>query len=242
MVHFISLFLMFVSHCLGITNMLPQPSDGVCNSIKSREYFLPYNASVLLIGSNNNGTAACYCAATYPHGNVVLFEPNPKTFELIKDNVSKFSNLSLYNLAIAGYSGTAQLHICPVQSAHNPYTEHLSSRQTKSPFNDPVIEVPCMNLDDWCREHNLNRIDCIKIESGGLVLEILKSAPIALQKAIVIQTKSNPHDYKINPNNFVNIKNCMFQAGFELLSHWFNDDLSEEAIFIKKYITDALFK
>ncbi len=76
----------------------------------------------------------------------------------------------------------------------------------------------------------------------GFELQILQSCPEILKTVFVICTKTNFAKFREGTTIFPLLKAFLESQGFEMLSHWYLEGLQGEAIFVKKYMYDALFR
>jgi hypothetical protein len=82
-----------------------------------------------------------------PRGSVHSFEPEPRAFRLLQDNVSRnqLANVTLSQCAVAAASAPSQ-------------------------------PVPRLSLDDYVRDRRIGRVDLIKIDIDGGELDVLEGA------------------------------------------------------------------
>jgi FkbM family methyltransferase len=216
--------------------------------IKLIQLFLPYNPVVVEAGAYS-GTYAFQISKMWPQGKVFAFEPNPRAFaELQKAIVeSGCANVNAYNLALNNYNGEATLYLCHGTGGNDPVFEFASSllppsKQMEIHYQGPKIDVPCVVLDDWCLENQIDHLDILKLELEGLELPVLKSSTQILKntKIVIVQTYFSP--LRIGMTHYANLKAFLEHSGFVLLSHWYRAGLGGDAIFLSREIWDAFFK
>ncbi len=226
---------------LGSANgSLPNFSSSLAN------YFIPFNPVVLEIGGFE-GKNTMALAQAYPKGKVIVFEPNPRAYQQLLINIGKFDNVLSYNLALNIYNGMAELNICRGIYGDDPYFEKHSSlleefSENRMYFKGSTVDVPCVILDDWFQKSPFDHIDFVLLDLEGFELQVLKSSPNVVNSAIVIYTKTNFTEFRKEATQYFELKRFLEDSGFELLAHWYLEGLHGEAIFIKKYIYDALFR
>lgn len=97
-----------------------------------------------------------------PSGRVMAFEPNPRIFEILQENVTLngYRNVTLDNTAVADRTGTGTLTL---------YRRlPLAGRDSTVPGAAPGagIEVPMVRLDDYFAPPGV-RVDFLKIDIEG---------------------------------------------------------------------------
>lgn len=147
------------------------------------------------------------------------FEPNKEECERVSKLPNNFSTCLFLPYAIAGFSGTTNIHITEsfyCTSLLEPDYEWLDRFEFADFFKLKKIEaIDVRSLDEI---HALKEvdIDIMKIDSQGLELEILKSASRGLKQAIYVETESGFHPNYINESTQSEIDNFMRQNGFIL--------------------------
>ena len=105
---------------------------------------------------------------------VYAFEPNPKSFNILKKNVKK--NVSVFPFAITNKSGTDFLKIPKGKKGYS--NQGGSLRNVKLDKNFGKIKVITKKLDDI----NLKNIGFIKIDAEGSELNVLNGAKKIIKK------------------------------------------------------------
>ncbi len=216
---------------------LGSPVTNINNMNFYAQAFIPYNPTIVEIGAyEGEGTFALGVA--YPYGRVFAFEPNPRAYALMRDRVERFSNVVPVNLAVSTYNGKAYLNVNPDGVIERgtylmPPKHDVSARD---------LVVPCVVLDDWCRDHGIDRVHFLRLDTGGTEYQILLNSPKMLSTALVVVIKTHLHQ----SNDFVilypAVKDFLKKQGFELLSHWYQEGIGGEACFVRQYMYDSLFK
>jgi len=201
------------------------------------ERFLPANPTIFEAGGHY-GTDTIKFAQKWPHAKIMSFEPNPHAFKKYLETTQIYKNITGYNLAVNNYNGTARLNICYGTTGDNPIFEGASSlleptKDMKIHYQGPVIEVPCVILDDWCKKNNINHIDFMWLDLEGLELQVLKSSPTILATLKVIFTETNFYNFRIGTTHYIELRAFLESSGFQMLSHWYNEGLQGNAIFIR---------
>jgi FkbM family methyltransferase len=97
-----------------------------------------------------------------PTGRVIAFEPDPRSFELLRRNVARngCTNVVLEQKALADKPGTLTLHVSDSnRGAHSVVREG-------TPDVSHTVDVPAVPLDDYLADKD-GRVDLVKIDTEG---------------------------------------------------------------------------
>jgi len=210
--------------------------------------FLPYNPVILEAGAFR-GAETCRAAKIWPKGRVIAFEPNPGAYAELQSAVeeARLDNVETYPLALHRYNGTAALNVCLGMQGKDPIYGYASSLLPLTPEMEiyckgPQVEVPCVVLDDWCKENGIDRIDVLRLELEGMELPVLESSPEILKSVKVVFVKTIIHPYRRGMTQYHDLKNFLLKSNFVLLSHWFTRGIDGHAVFLSRELFDAYFK
>lgn len=209
--------------------ILGSPTENICNLNHNAQLFLPYNPVIVEIGAcEGQGTVGL--GKTYPYATIYAFEPHPETYTHLRENVKSLNHVIPIPLAVAASKGTAKLR------GSGPTATLLPFQAGQS------YDVFTVVLDDWCKEQNIDHIDFLRLDTGGLEWQILQSSPHILKEVIVLVIKTYMQPTKPMILSYPLLKLRLENEGFELLSHWYQEDGEGEATFVKKYMYNALFR
>jgi FkbM family methyltransferase len=218
--------------------VLGTPVKNIRNMNSNVRAFLPYNPVIVEIGAYE-GEGTQDLAQTYPYGKIFAFEPHPKAYSLLAENMQFFKNVLTINLAVNTFNGTASLW------RNGPCASLLHLKN-----QEPRIDIPCVVLDDWCKHHGITHIDFLRLDVGGLEWQILQSSPEILKTVLAIVTKTHmcpfsgfrhPRLSKGSILSYPVLKKLLENQGFTLLSHWYQEGKEGEATFVRKYMYDSIF-
>ncbi len=240
-------------HCLS-AKTYPAKFDGVLGEVSEITnnrhgtvcYFIPYNAVVVEIGAFE-GSGTLTLATIASKGHVYSFEPNPRAYGQLVQVCHQSKNITPIQLAVGTSNGIAKLHIARGIYNNDFRLESMSSllephSMAISPFKGPTVDVQTVVLDDWCKDNQIDHIDCLRLDVEGLELQILKSSPIILQTVSALVTKTNFFPFRRLTTQFSELEKFLKENDFEMLSHWYHEGLQGEAIFVKKRLYDSLFR
>lgn len=113
-------------------------------------------------------------------GHVYSFEPNPKAFSYLQENVAlnRLNNVSLQNVALGDSNTTGHLKLCLGQLG-------LSRLITDNADDDDLVSVPIITLDAWLQgyDEQAPKVDVMKIDAEGAEMLILQGGHQLLSAA-----------------------------------------------------------
>lgn len=115
-------------------------------------------------------------------GKVHCFEATKYTYDQLIKNIelNKASNINPNYNAIFNKPDTLEIQVCvPGKGEFNALGKPLRPE-------DQVIgveKVPAITLDDYCKEHGIDQIDLMKIDTNGAELQVLQGAERILSAA-----------------------------------------------------------
>ena len=102
--------------------------------------------------------------------------------------------------------------------------------------------VTCFNLAPRSFNGQFERVDFIHVEADGMELQILNGFPSILKTAVAIWTKTHFAPSRAEAARYAELRTFLENQGFSLLSHVYVEGADGDALFIKSYIYDALFR
>lgn len=199
---------------------------------------LPENPEVFEVGAYD-GKDSVRLASKWPDGHVISFEANPHRFVEYEEKASHYPNMQGYNLAVNTYNGTADFYLCWGTGGTDPQFEGASSllpasEAMKQHYMGPIITVPCVVLDDWCKEQHIDHFDFLWLDLEGFELPFLKSSPQILNTVKVIYTETNFFAFRNGMTQFASLKKFLESQGFRPIAHWYREGVQGDALFIRK--------
>lgn len=167
----------------GITYILrSNASIASFNILEALTKFTPEIKTIIDVGANI-GQFALATHRFYPHTIIHSFEPVPKCFQKLTDNVEGICNIYPHNFAL----GNQNSDISFFQNAHS----HASSALKVSNYqkeNIPKtkdyqeIKVQCLRLDEFKFEQPLIAPILLKLDVQGFEKNVLEGASVFLEK------------------------------------------------------------
>jgi FkbM family methyltransferase len=153
---------------------------------RAEERFLDRHAhrlrnGILLDVGANGGAYARYLSRLAPTARIFAFEPHPRTFAALADNLVGEPSIELINKAVGETSG----HFALYDFADNDGSTQASLSVGAVALFTPDItahDVDCTTVDTFMADKNLSHIDLLKIDTEGHDLAVLRGARNALSE------------------------------------------------------------
>jgi len=145
----------------------------VNNILKDGDVFIDIGSNIglfSLIASNLVGR----------NGKVISFEPSPKTFKRLEENIelNELQNVKLNNIGLSDKKGTLKLHVS--ENGHDAWDTFASDLNNIKYQNS--IEVNINTLDNEIENIGVNNIKLIKIDVEGWEKFVLLGAIETIKK------------------------------------------------------------
>ncbi len=111
-----------------------------------------------------------------------MFEPNPSCRELISSRISSMNMapaVSVVPAIMSNFSGSASFFITGETAGSSSLLVDLKSQNARK------IEAPCVTLDDFCEEQNIDRIFFAKVDTEGNDMRVLEGAKGLLERGAI---------------------------------------------------------
>jgi FkbM family methyltransferase len=150
-------------------------------------------------------------------GSVYSFEPTPRTFETLKNNVKNKSNVVINNNAVLDYQTEIEfIDYGPKFSAFNSFRKRESKGM--SFLTEPQkVKVKTISLDEYSRVENI-KPTFIKIDAEGAEHLILKAMTYILKelRPIISIEVAGEEEWKDNCSQSMKTLREYFYAPFEI--------------------------
>ena len=164
--------------------------------------------SVVIDAGANIGTFSVFAANLSPEGHVYAFEPVKSTFYYLENNAKKYPQIICVNKGLGSEGGDKDILNLGEGNGSNVLTDspfYQNSEKKEGRIENVIITT----IDDFVREHNIEKVDFIKIDTEGYEANILKGAVETIKKfkpTIAMSAYHNPGDKKELPNILRNIR------------------------------------
>jgi FkbM family methyltransferase len=140
-----------------------------------------------------------------------LFEPNPISFKQIEENLGKYSNFKLFNIALGSENKEGYLYIARGSS----FLEGVESpEKTSNSLAEEQLQKEKIEIRD-IKDFDDGSIDILLLDTEGSEFDIIKNL-ISRPKQIIVEMYSFGVGYK-NPY-FDQIMNWMLNNNYKLIN------------------------
>jgi len=174
--------------------------------------------TILDVGAHKGQTTAHF-NKLFPKSSLYAFEPSPELFPLLSQNLAKIKNSSCYNIALGSSDGEGFLTL--------PSSDLCGQVSLIKNQSQNSTKVSLHKLDTFSAEHNIEKIDLLKIDVEGQEISVLEGAKGLLQKnsikSIFLECDFNQedtqHSFFFDVFNYLNSKNFSFYGLFDLVHY-----------------------
>lgn len=142
--------------------------------------YLKPGMTAIDVGGNIGIYALTFSKLVGPQGKVHSFEPEPKNFLRLSENVglNQAVNTTINAAAVGASNGHLELNVYSEMFAawHTAGTPKLPDPFNEGKFVDPdhTIKVPMVTLDSYCEIKNIQTIDFLKVDVEGGELDVVE--------------------------------------------------------------------
>lgn len=166
----------------------------------------------------NVGQAAFQLREMFPKSCIYSFEPITTVFEELKKNFQRDVNFFPYKLALGAQKKWVDVFL-QSKTRYHSLSEGLNIPDPETQNRKECVEV--VTLNDFCKEHNIEQIDFLKIDAEGFDLEVLKGSKALLEhkkiRCIFIEVGFNP-DLDPRYTSFFEVNEFLKPYGYRLRS------------------------
>lgn len=157
-----------------------------------QEYDISLEAppSTIVDAGANIGLSSIYFASKYPNAIIIALEPEDRNFSILEENVSQYPNITPLKKALWSSCGEISL-VDPglghwgfmTQNKDEAVAEHSTLHDT----------VASLTVDRIIKDHNIGKIDILKVDIEGAEAEVFSDTSLWLDKVgtIIIELHEN---------------------------------------------------
>jgi len=215
------------------------------NPFKQQQLLLSNKNNILIfdIGAHHGVTTKTY-KRLFPESIIYSFEPDPESFSILNKEYKDFDNIYPFQIALSDFDGVGKLNI----NEFSPANSLLESDSRSIDYwvdniynTKKSIEVTTRSLDSFCNEHNISKINILKIDVQGSELAVLRGASQLLSKHAIglIYTEVILVPTYQNQTLFHELNGFLYNYGYDLfgiysLKHYKSRLVQFDSIFIQK--------
>lgn len=141
---------------------------------------LPTNKQITIfdIGANLGQTSKEF-NANLKDCLIYAFEPDFNTYGELKSNTKEYKNIKSFNIGFGNAISKMEMYINKVSGGNSllKISENIGNFATGGwTQNVGTQQVDITTLNSFCKEHNISKIDLLKIDTQGYELKIIEGA------------------------------------------------------------------
>ena len=201
---------------------------------------------VIIDGGAHLGDTTEKLQVLLPSSQFHCFEPDPLVSAMFIQKFAGDTKISLIQAALGDAVGKVKFQINASRPCNSilPIAEALPPKL--KPLFEPLeqIEVNVTTIDEYCRQHGISQVDCIKLDLQGYDYLALKGAKNTLQTTQVVLVEVWFKEIYQGAHGFLDIHNLMVAHGFSLYTlcgvHYGEQDelIWADAIFVRSQPSD----
>lgn len=150
------------------------------------------------VGANVGQSIELYCRSLNDY-ILHCFEPNPEAFDQLQLKFERSPHIKLLNMALTNYCGNVNFYATKRSELSSLLQPEIWLKELSADdkYVSAELLVPCLTLDQYCEDTQIERIDILKIDVQGaepFVLEggqrMLREARIAMVYLEIILAES----------------------------------------------------
>jgi len=145
------------------------------------------DVSVILDIGANCGAASVFFARTYPHATIHAFEPAQEPFGFLERNADNHPGIRPVNIGLLDKDDSVPLF-------HGKASPGASSIHQTEFTTDEHEMIVLKAADRWLRDHDVDRIDVVKIDTEGCEVPILQDLADRLADIGVVYLEFHSED------------------------------------------------
>ena len=171
--------LLFSYNLIGISKWQNNNVNGEFFLIKRflPKYFKERTNIIIFDVGANVGNYSLSLIKTFPNASIYAFEPNPLTFDLLKEKTKNNKSILCHKIGFSNQKSTSEIF----SYKSDKVSEHASLyKEVMSEIhNDKSISTFQINLetlDEFCTENKIDKINFLKIDTEGHEYSVLSGA------------------------------------------------------------------
>lgn len=179
-------------------------------------YFRADNDEPYIIDcGGNTGIGLFYYKILYPKARILIFEPHPYNFELIKKNIKEnsFKDVVAVNKAVAKEDGVIKFYGGDRAGTLSEEFATEKGKKKKSHFED-VIDVEAEKLSNYIED---DVVDFLKIDIEGAEVDVLQDLDIRNKFNLIKQVTVEYHFFSFERNRASEVLDILNKNKFYLV-------------------------
>lgn len=175
-----------------------------------------YDFKLFIDVGANIGQTANQIREAFPQATIHSVEPVQKTYAVLQQN-TKGKNVQTHNIALGSKNEIIEVKIDKGNT--NSSINSMQNEKNEIASGDVYVEkIQVVATIDFCKKHEINVIDYLKIDTEGFDLEVIKGAKELLEKDAIGFVEA---EVSMNPGNtfhvsFEEVKKYMENHNYHL--------------------------
>ena len=167
------------------------------------------------VGANKGQTVNKYIEV-FGNSNIYSFEPSPKTFEILIKNTSYLENVSVWNYGVGSKAGSLLFN----ENKGSDMSSFLELGEQGWGEIQKKTTVDIITIDNFLDQHQISKVDVLKLDVQGFELEIFKGAKKSMSEGKIglLYFEITFIDIYVGLPTFSELYEFCADCGFELVS------------------------
>jgi FkbM family methyltransferase len=175
---------------------------------------------------------------SYPGVNVFSFEASPLRWGGLIDTAKKY-NFNVICKAVGQIDGMCKFYDSLIddervdaQGSMFQHTDFYKQKYPRIKQKKEFSEIPCIRVDTFCEENNINKIDLVHIDVEGAEINVIRGFNKILPKMVFVETLGDEMFFGGTKSDELN--ELLLSMGYFLIK-----DLNSDRLYIhKNYVDD----
>jgi 2-O-methyltransferase len=205
--------------------------------------FLPTNPLILEAGGRF-GEDTVNMHHFWPESTIHSFEPYPYSYDLLKAATQSYPQIFTYPVALFNYDGISSFSISlgnvgasSLLPAHPDFLEPTHKHNWW--YEEYAIQVPCITLNSWAEQEEIDHIDFMWLDMEGAELQVLQAGTDLLKTVKAIYTEVNFQEFRREMTQYEALATFLNEQGFEpIYADTPDRSFQANVIFVQKQLLD----
>lgn len=181
---------------------------------------IPKNATIVEAGTYD-GEDTRFFGHHFRKGKIYGFEPVEELYVRSIENTSQYKNVSIEKKALGEKNEKKSIYISNV-SGRTSASSSLRTPKEHLTFHENVKfsakqEVEVVNLDSWCDENKISKLDFMWLDVQGSEYDIIKSSPKIISNTKYLYCEVSLMEMYEGTILYDKFKDNMKQIGFDVV-------------------------
>lgn len=188
---------------------------GISYPYDVKRFYKNYRVSKIFDVGANIGQTSLFLNNHFPQATILAFEPVKSTYDVLCQRTQNLRNIQGFNLAL-GSQDAQKLILTRGNSELNSLVGAIEKLEKEE--NQELETVTITTIDRFCHDHDIQKIDLLKMDVQGYEMEILYGSEKYIRNNLISFIYSEVDFEESNPEcqNFEEINAFLNHHGFRL--------------------------